>query len=76
MEITFDKRTYNIKDGDDTYEVNHIIKHPLEGYPTNGFYVTKFIESSDVPEASGFHYFEPSDELLERIKETVREYEK
>jgi hypothetical protein len=28
MEITFEKRTYNIKDGDDVYELVEIIKHP------------------------------------------------
>ena len=32
MKITFEKRIYNIEDGDDVYKLTEIIKHPIEEY--------------------------------------------
>jgi hypothetical protein len=32
MKITFDKRVYNIEDGEDKYDVTHIVKHPIKEY--------------------------------------------
>ena len=75
MEITFEKRIYNIKDGDDVYELVEIIKHPINEY--NYRHITdrvlKYNESTDYPECSGFAYDEPSEELLEKLHNCINQ---
>jgi len=75
MIITFEKRIYNIKDGDDVYELVEIIKHPIKEY--NYRHITdrvlKYNESTDYPECSGFAYDEPSEELLEKLHNCINQ---
>tara|TARA_R110000737_G_C14307650_1_gene437227 strand:+ start:64 stop:288 length:225 start_codon:yes stop_codon:yes gene_type:complete len=70
MEITFEERIYNIKDGDDVYELVEIIKHPIEEY--NYRHITdrvlKYNEYND-----GFTYDEPSEELLEKLHNCINQ---
>ena len=75
MEITstFEKRVYNIEDGIDKYEVTRIVKHPRPEYDDSYFY--SIYREHEIPEASGYWYFEPSDELIVRIKKTIESYE-
>jgi len=76
MEITFEKRTYNIKDGDDVYELVEIIKHDIEEY--NYRHITdrvlkykKFDEFES--HLDGFTYDEPSEELLEKLHNLINQ---
>ena len=75
MEITFEKRTYNIKDGDDVYEVVEIIKHNIEKYNYRHMMsrVCKYRECDDYPECSGFEYYEPSEELIEKLNKLLNQ---
>lgn len=66
MKITFEKRVYNIKDGEETYEITYIVKHPNEEYSNTYSRFLKY-EKSEIYCASGFYYFEPSDELKSKI---------
>lgn len=74
MEITFDKRIYNVKDDEHMYEVIHIVKHPIKEFDkdTYNYYIYK--ETEDI-NSSGWVYFEPSDELEIKIKKFIKEYE-
>jgi len=74
MEITFEKRIYNIKDGDGLYEIVEIIKHPIEEYNSRHFIdrITRYNDSDD-PLFSGFCYFEPSEELLEKLHNCINQ---
>lgn len=74
MKITYDKRTYIIEDDEKKYEVIHIVKHPNKEYDTDSYSFYEYIKS-DIPEASGAWYFEPSEELVNKIKDLVRGYE-
>jgi|694.fasta_scaffold150543_4 hypothetical protein len=74
MKITYDKRTYFIEDGDKKYEVVHIVKHPNKEYDTDTYYFYEYRES-DIPDASGYWHFEPSEELVNKIKDYIKEYE-
>jgi hypothetical protein len=74
MKITFDKRTYNIEDGSEQYEVIHIVKHPIEKYNNDSYFIYIYKEDED-PKLSGYCHFEPSDELVLRIKEIIKQYE-
>jgi len=74
MKITFDKRTYRIEDGDENYEVVHIVKHPIKEYDNDTYYIYIFKDYED-PKLAGYWYFEPSDDLVAKIKKTVRDYE-
>ena len=74
MEITFEKRVYNIKDGEETYEITHIVKHPNEEYNNTYSYFLKY-EKSEFYCASGFYYFGPTDELSTKIKNLIENYE-
>lgn len=77
MEITFDKRIYNIQDGDNLYEVTHVVKHPNEAYNNDYYNVLIYREypEPDMLNMSGFWYMEPSAELMDKIKEIVTKYE-
>ena len=67
MEITFEKRIYNIKDGDDVYELVEIIKHPLKEY--NYRHITdRVLKYND-----GFTYDEPSEEILEKLHNCINQ---
>lgn len=74
MKITFDKRTYNIEDDGEIYEVIHIVKHPIEEYNNDSYFIYIYKKSEHIG-MSGFCYFEPSDELVLRIKTLIKEYE-
>lgn len=74
MKITFDKRTYHIEDGGETYEVVHIVKYPIKEYATDSYFIYKYKKSENF-RMNGFWYFEPSDELILKIKELIKEYE-
>ena len=74
MEITFDKRVYNIVTEEDRYEVTHIVKHPIKEFDNDSYFVLKY-HDSDVPEFSGYRYCEVSREFLQKIKEVVKDYE-
>lgn len=75
MEITFEKRTYNIKDGDDVYEIVEIVKHPIEEYNYRHIIdrVLKYKEYTDYPKLDGFAYDEPSEELLEKLHNLINQ---
>jgi hypothetical protein len=74
MEVTFEKRTYQIKDGDDIYEVFEIIKHSIEEYNYRHISrVCNYTECDDYPECSGFKYYEPSEELLKKINNLINQ---
>ena len=75
MTITFEKRIYNIKDGDDVYELVEIIKHPIKEYDYRHITdrVLKYNKSTDYPECSGFAYDEPSEELLEKLHNCINQ---
>ena len=75
MTITFEKRIYNIKDGDDVYELVEIIKHPIKEYNYRHIIdrVLKYNESTDYPEYSEFAYDEPSKELLEKLHNCINQ---
>ena len=78
MKITFDKRTYNIEDGDNKYEVIHIVRHPIPEYDDDTYYVHEYRDFGGemIGHATGgFFAFKPSEELLNKIKETVKNYE-
>lgn len=67
MEITFEKRIYNIKDGDDVYELVEIIKHPIKEY--NYRHITdRVLKYND-----GFTYDEPSEEILEKLHNCINQ---
>jgi hypothetical protein len=74
MKITFEKRVYNIEDGEERYEITRIIKSPDKKYNKTYSSFLKY-EKSDFYCASGFHYFEPSDELISKIKNQIKKYE-
>ena len=75
MKITFDKRTYNIEDEDgEKYEVVHIVKHPIEEYNRDSYFIYIYKESEEFG-MSNFWHFEPSDELTLKIKKLIKEYE-
>ena len=75
MKITFEKRIYNIKDGDDVYELVEIIKHPIKEY--NYRHITdrvlKYKEYGDDSMLDVFTYDEPSEELLEKLHNLIKE---
>jgi len=67
MTITFEKRIYNIKDGDDVYELVEIIKHPIKEY--NYRHITdRVLKYND-----GFTYDEPSEEILEKLHNCINQ---
>lgn len=74
MKITFDKRVYYIEDGEDKYEVTHIVKHPNKEYDTDSYFFNKY-ETFDDPEMNGYWVFGPSAELKNKIKEYIVGYE-
>ena len=74
MKITYDKRTYNIEDGDKEYEVVHVVKHPIKEYDTDSYFFYEY-KKSEIRENSGFWYFEPSEDLANKIKDLIKEYE-
>jgi hypothetical protein len=74
MKITYDKRIYNIIDDNKKYEVVHIVKHPTKEYDTDSYFFYEHRES-DIPEDSGFWCFEPSEELVNKFKSYIKEYE-
>jgi hypothetical protein len=74
MEINYDKRTYTIVDNDKKYEAVHIVKHPNKEYDNDSYYFYEW-RDMDPEEMSGFWCFEPSDELINKLKEVIREYE-
>jgi hypothetical protein len=71
--FTFEKKVYNIEDGIDKYEVTRIVKHPHSEYDDSYFY--SIYREYEIPESSGYWCFEPSDELMVRIKKTIESYE-
>lgn len=74
MKVTFEKRIYHIEDGEDVYEVTELIKHPNKEYDHRRIInVAKYMKLDDLPGGSGFHYHVTTDELMERIKETLNQ---
>ncbi len=73
IEHVHDKRTYHIEDGDNKYEVIHVIKHPNTEYDDS--YSFHIYREYYHPGMSGYWCFEPSPELENEIKEFIREYE-
>jgi hypothetical protein len=71
MELTFDKRTYNIEDGEHIYQVVHIKKHPTPKYNTNKHYFYILIEGFEGDKFFG--HFEPDEELKTKLKKFIKE---
>jgi hypothetical protein len=75
MEITFEKRVYHIKDGDDEYQITEIIKHDIEkfNYRHIADPILKYKKYADTPECDGFAYIEASEKLLEKLQNCINQ---
>lgn len=75
MKITFEKRIYNIEDGDDVYKLTEIIKHPIEEYDYRHIAdgVLKYKEYTDYPECNGFVIEELPKEILDKLQNCINQ---
>lgn len=74
MNITFDKRIYNIEDGTNKYEVVYIRKHPIVEY-SNSYGSFLEYREYEIRELTGYYAFTPSEELKTRLIKTIESYE-
>lgn len=73
MNLKFDKRTYHIQDGENTYEVVHVVKHPNPEYDDDSYFF--YISKEDVEGNKYFWHFEPGKGLEIKLKNFIRLYE-